>query len=225
MTMCARRSSKLAAFVDGEVRGEEVLIIARHVAECRACADEVEALRTLGDELRGAAATLAPPMSELDGLADGVISRVRAEDQQSWGSKLGRAVEDFHWIAAGAGAVAAAVVSAVIVCGLVEASVPERGDSLAALMRPDQVEAPVAASQARHGIADIVQAVNELADEDASTVVTDRGRVQNPQVLPFGSRKDVDAVLGELSRMGMDARSTGASSGVWLLTKVRVKIL
>jgi hypothetical protein len=134
LTRCESCRRKLGAFVDGELSGSERLSVSRHLTTCEECADHLQHVRDLGQMLRDAVA-LVPPSTELGGLAGGVISRVRAEQAQSWKAMLARAVEDWHWLMVGAGSVAASFVSALLVSGLVLLGpLPEREDSLAALL-------------------------------------------------------------------------------------------
>lgn len=122
----------LAAFVDGELRGASVLDVLHHLAECRACASEVAHLRSLGDTIR---ATLpsdtSPP--ELEGLASTVISRTRAESAESWPGVFRRAQEDWHWVIVGSGAIAATLVSTLILSAILAfGPMPDRADSISA---------------------------------------------------------------------------------------------
>ena len=242
---CERVNAKLAAFVDGELRGEQVLSVANHLDSCASCADDAQALRDVGDLLRGAAASVVVPAADLAGLTDGVISRVQAEARQSWTATCSRALDDLHWIVVGAGALAAAALSLTIVCGLFEFSVPGREDSRAALLRtvgpalgdlPGGAEGGVVfAVGLGNAGSRLVQSVNELAGVDVQTwagdmsrdLVTDDGFVRDLQAhhLSKASQMDVEAVVGELSRFSrLNARS-GTASGVWLMSTVHVKAL
>jgi hypothetical protein len=92
------------AFVDGELRGAELRRVTDHLDTCRACQDEIEVRRQLGGLIRESVASAyqhpVPP-----GLAAGVVARTRAENYFSWRAELGRAVEDWHWVIVGGGAV------------------------------------------------------------------------------------------------------------------------
>ena len=103
------------AYVDGELTGAQRLQVGSHLAGCGVCAQEESALRDLGEMLRGAAGLTPLPVEELKGLAGGVVSRIGAEAQQSFGAKWSRVFEDWHWVAIGSGACSAAFVSAVLV--------------------------------------------------------------------------------------------------------------
>jgi hypothetical protein len=134
MKSVACRRQKLGAFVDGELSGAERMRVSQHLAACSSCASEAETLGGLGDVLRAAVAS-APAPPELEGLAGGVISRVRAEQAQSWRGFAGRLVGDWHYAIVGFGAVAAAFVMIAFVSLMLEfGPIPERDDSLAALI-------------------------------------------------------------------------------------------
>src|SRR5262245_40427565 len=93
---CPSVRRDLAAFVDGELRGDRVLRVLRHLDRCASCTGEVESLRGLGDLLR-TNAPADPDGGTFDGLAGTVISRTRAEANQSWWAVARRASEDWHW--------------------------------------------------------------------------------------------------------------------------------
>jgi hypothetical protein len=59
----------------------------------------------------------------LGGLVGGVLSRIRAEEAQSWSALWNRAFEDWHWIAVGAGSVAGAFLSLVLASALLSTSI------------------------------------------------------------------------------------------------------
>jgi hypothetical protein len=122
----------LAAFVDGELRGHAVLRVLGHLEHCARCADEVAALRALGEAIRGGDFTDAAP-ADLDGLAGTVISRTRAEAAESWSGVFRRAQEDLHWVVVGAGAVAATFVSTLLLSAILAfGPKPDRQDSISA---------------------------------------------------------------------------------------------
>jgi len=131
---CGRVRKHLGAFVDGELGGAERLRVAHHLAACASCADEHQSIRDVGEMLR-ATAPSAPAWVDLTGLASGVITRMGAEDAQSWRAMFGRAIEDWHWTLVGAGSITAAFASILfvsVVCWFSPAA--SRDDSLAALL-------------------------------------------------------------------------------------------
>ena len=132
---CKRIQRKLGAFVDGELPGAEMLPVAQHLEACAACADHVRDLRDVGELLRGASAMAPAHATDLDGLAAGVVTRIRAERAASWMAAFSHAVDDWHWFFVGAGSLAATLGSAMLVSSLIlSGPKPEREDSLAALL-------------------------------------------------------------------------------------------
>lgn len=130
-TACNQVRENLGGYVDHELPGTAMLAISRHVSGCQDCASEAQALRDLGDSLRGAAVHVSRAV-EFGGLASGVVSRVRAEQANSWTAIFHRAVEDWHWALVGFGAVSAAFVSVLFVSMLLLLGpTPQRDDSLA----------------------------------------------------------------------------------------------
>lgn len=131
---CRSVRKSLGAFLDGELTGAQRLVVSHHLEACADCRGQADAVGDLGELLR-LGASHAAPVSELGGLAGGVISRVRAEQAQSWKALFERGIEDWHWVIVAAGSVTATCVSALLVSLLVLlASGRERDDSLAALL-------------------------------------------------------------------------------------------
>jgi hypothetical protein len=131
---CTSLRRDLAAFVDGELRGDRMLGVLSHLECCTECSEHVRALRELGDGLR-AEAPAEPPAHYLDGLASTVISRTKAETQLSWRAKIQRAHEDWHWPLVGAGALVATFGSFLLVSAILAFGPrPERDDSLFAII-------------------------------------------------------------------------------------------
>ncbi len=131
---CKAVHSQFNEFVDGELAGAEMLRVSQHLETCVTCADAVAGLRGLGAVLREAASVEAavPPML---GLAGGVVSRIAAEESQSWRGIFRRGVDDWHWVIVGGGSVAATFISVVFAAALLLfGPVPVREDSLSALI-------------------------------------------------------------------------------------------
>jgi hypothetical protein len=199
----ACRNQDLGAFVDGELSGAARLRVSQHLASCASCAEAAEALAALGENLRGASA-FAPAPPELEGLADGVISRVRAERAQSWRGFLDRLVDDWHYAIVGAGAVTAAFVSIGLVSVMLEfGPKPERDDSLAALITNLNspagtlfVEATPISGKDRESM--LMQVGNDLLEADDATSA---GTV--PVVLRYASEQElVGALTDAMTRDG-----------------------
>ena len=196
---------RLAAYVDRELPGAEMLRVSHHIDSCSECAREADSLSELGQLLRSAAQ--ADPMPVIpDGLAAGVIARVGAEAAQSWRAMFSRAVEDWHWAVVGAGSVAATFVSAVIVAVVVIfGPAPARSDSLAALMANlQQSPGHFYIEGRRVGIDSrpVMLLVESGANGSGAGVV--------PASLDMGTETEADlvlALLGVVDRRGLKAMS------------------
>src|SRR5581483_10096364 len=133
-TTCAAVRDQISAYVDGELDAGDRAGVSQHLAACGSCREAVDEFREIGDLLRaphGAPETCP----QLGGLAAGVISRLGAEESQSWSAVVRRACEDWHWAFVGAGAFGSAVVSIVLVWAICALGPrPAREDSLAALI-------------------------------------------------------------------------------------------
>jgi hypothetical protein len=131
---CAQIRPLLGALVDDELSGAEMLRAAGHLELCSDCTREFDELQNVGNFLRASTADVdVPPMA---GLADGVVTRVRAEREYSWRGTFGRAVDDWHWAIVGAGSVTGtSVVTLIVSAMLFFGPGPGRSDSLAAVFR------------------------------------------------------------------------------------------
>jgi len=203
MKPLACRHVDLDAFVDGALSGADRLRVSQHLASCPACAEAAEALTNLGESLREAATATSTP-AELDGLAGGVISRVRAERAQSWRGFLDRLVDDWHYAIVGAGAVSAAFISIGLVSLMLEfGPMPERDDSLAALIANLNspagtlfVEATPISGKDRSSI--LMQVDNDLSEPDEEWSAGDV-----PVVLRYASEQElVGALTDVMTRNG-----------------------
>lgn len=227
---CAAVGAHLGAFADGELRGDLLRRVSKHVEACPGCAASVVETGQLGEALR-IGATLSMDAPDLSGLADGVVSRVLAEEHESWRGKFERATDDLHWIVAGVGSVAAAFVSALVVSLVVQSGVEQRGDSLAAMLNTLASPPPSLRHAAVLPAGLSMLGVDELQMASLAEI-NDDGHVLSLQPLSAANKKNA-AVLIELRRMRFaqqqDRRMTDpdARRFVWLFsaTEVRGKIL
>jgi len=141
LSQCAAVQAHLEAFADGELRGDVLRRVAQHIEDCGICAAIVDGVRNVGDALRGNA-PLESDYADLAGLADGVVSRVRAEERESWRGKLDRATDDLHWVLVGAGSIAAAFFTAMSVSVVMHSGLEQRNDSLAAVLNTMAIQPP-----------------------------------------------------------------------------------
>jgi anti-sigma factor RsiW len=199
---CDAIRDDLDAFVDGELRGGTLRLVARHVESCSRCADEIEARASLGGQLRDAlASTYEAPMPE--GLAAGVVARVRAESALSLRALMRRGAEDWHWALVGGGAVTATFVSTVLSAALVLLGMmsPSAG-SLSAMGQAMRTPAgPLYAEVSRQG-----------ADQKVIVVQLNTGSSAALQPPPYLGRQSEEAQwVGELA----DQLAASGHAGDW----------
>jgi len=196
---CAAVRVHLNALSDGELRGDVLRGVSQHVESCRPCSESVAAIGELGQVLRAGVALRAEPV-DLAGLADGVVSRIGAEDHESWKGMFERATEDLHWVLVGVGSVAAAFISALVVSVVVQSSVGQRGDSLAAMLNTLAATPPELGNSVRTpgdlaalGIDDVQ--LTSLAE------VNDDGQVLHLKMLSDLDERDAAILFAEFRRM------------------------
>jgi hypothetical protein len=125
---CAAVRRRLAAYHDRELPVPELIAIEAHVKDCPPCAREQRDLQSVGEALRLAAAP--GPADDWTGLAPGVISRMRAEANETWSARAGRLFEDLHLVWIGLASTAATFLCGAVVLGMLHFASPERQDSL-----------------------------------------------------------------------------------------------
>lgn len=224
---CAFVKPHLAAFVDGELGGAEGLRVVDHLGSCASCAAEVAQLRAVGEALREATCVEADGVS-VEGLVSNVLTRRRAEAATSWPGLLRRAQEN-HWLMIGGGAVAATLVSTVMLSLILAFGPrPARVDSLAALisnseelayavppggesilMQMDDI-GPWASRSAvevafRVSRSDRARTEVELVDA-LLAVVTDNGRPVAFEQMNARSREYAVSLLEDISRQRVNGR-------------------
>ncbi len=134
---CTSIRRRLQEFLDGELPVDLQVTIQSHLRSCGACAAEARDLEAIGSALRETATVLAgmTPTDELAGLPAGVVSRLKAEDDQSLRGRVGRMFEDMHLLWAALGATAATSACLAIMVGIFYfAATHERPDSLAGMI-------------------------------------------------------------------------------------------
>lgn len=231
---CQSAQAHLAALADGELRGDLLRAVSHHVEACPACASEVETITSLGLELRRAMAEPAGEPADLSGLADGVVSRIRAEDHESWRGVFERASDDLHWVMVGAGALAAAFVSALVVSVVIQSALVYRDDSLAGLL---------ASLAAPPGLGDTtvptaIESIGRRANDDVHLAslaeVNGDGHVLTLVPLPGQDRApaidkaDAALLIGAMRRMRFEQQDRvmtdpGPRRFVWLFSTTEVR--
>jgi anti-sigma factor RsiW len=234
-TDCRGIVDRLGAYVDGELTGRDRLVVSRHLSDCTSCDAEADALRRLGSALRAAAPVV--DASEVRGLAAGVVSRVSAEQEQSWRARLLTTFEDWHWVMIGTGSVLGTAACALLVASvLLFGPTPERTDSLAARLNNSDTSAGTlfvvasplgdnkssmvmqfegAGTQSGAAEPAVVPSSIALADQSAlasafADMVTRGGRLIELSALPAAERLRAEALLDDLHRLrSADPRYTG----------------
>lgn len=128
---CASVRRHLQGYYDRELPVREMIAVESHLGGCPPCAGDLRELESVGDALRLAAAP--SPADDWAGLRPGVISRMRAEEHESWGARVQRFVDDVHLVWIGLASATATVVLAGSILSIMHA-VPGRADSLAAVL-------------------------------------------------------------------------------------------
>ena len=130
---CSRHGRELGPLADGELDGVRMLRMSRHLDECGECAAALEDMQAVGECLRELASADAH-QTNFAGLASSVVSRARAESAVSWRATFARAVDGWHWVIVGGGAVAATFVSTSLLSFILAfGPAPQREDSLSAM--------------------------------------------------------------------------------------------
>jgi len=129
---CAAVRRRMPAFHDRELAIGETIAIEGHVSTCPPCARELRELQSVADGIRIAAPP--GPTDDWAGLQSGVISRMRAEANESWTAKTRRFVDDVHLVWIGLASATATVICAGTVLSMLQFASPERNDSLASLI-------------------------------------------------------------------------------------------
>lgn len=129
---CPEVLSRLAAFHDDELPVPDRIALQGHMNWCESCSGELTQYQDVGAALRLAAAP--PPADDWTGLEPSVVSRMRAEANESWPARLSRLFDDMHLVWIALASTAATFVCGSIVLGMLHFASPEREDSLAAMI-------------------------------------------------------------------------------------------
>ncbi len=249
---CSAVRRRLAEYHDGELTIDQRVAIQGHLRACQACAAEAQGLNAVAMALRGAAVERACAVDSraLDGLAAGVFSRFRAEQDESFPRTVGRMFEDLHFVWAALGATAATFACVAITLGMLYFTRAQRPDSLAGLIDaqsnpgtnayPVQIDDRINVQMVlpRQDL-DSVAAVPPLAPDEEimlDATITREGRVASLQLVnpegPSGQRAEDDwKMVGEILDSAAQARFEPARFGgvpvavkmFWYLTHTTVR--
>ena len=132
---CSEIRPLLAASYDGELSVEDQIAVETHVVGCASCAGETRRTEVIGRTLRASAVSSGTLVGKAKGIAATVVSRMKAEREQSIGARCGRLFEDLHVVWAALGATATTALCGVLIAAAMYFTGPGRTDSLAAIMR------------------------------------------------------------------------------------------
>lgn len=239
---CAAVRRRLASYHDRELPIQELIAVEGHLKGCPPCASELRELEAVGDMLRLAAAP--GPADDWTGLAPGVISRMRAEENESWAARAGRLFEDLHLVWIGLASTAATFLCGAAVLGMLHVASPERADSLssmfAALAAPPGSDLnPVSFDLRMRApslpvtggpVAEVLagrQATEDLVVALAASVSRE-GHISHVSVLGDGhDPQQVDEILDAISRGRLEPARFGGSpvavNLVWLVAQTTVR--
>jgi hypothetical protein len=146
---CAEAQRRIQALHDGESPIADQVAAAAHLDQCRDCAAALADLRLIRLALRAARLPGLPLSRDEDlGFLSAVVSRACVEKQLSLRTRIREMFDDLHFVYAGLGATAAAIVCSVILLGMTRLATSESPGSLAAMIRilasPGSNENPVA---------------------------------------------------------------------------------
>lgn len=245
---CSSVRRRLPAFHDRELAIHDLIAIESHVGTCPPCTRELREIGAIGEGLRLAAAP--GPADDWTGLQPGVISRMRAEQNESLAARARRFVDDVHLVWIGMASATATLVLALSIMNIMHSG-PGRSDSLAAVfamlgaeagsnlnpasldgrglnLGPTPVLVPtvpqdgvVFATLERSGISEDVMV-------PLSAKVTKEGRVERIQLLGSGAGpRHIHDIVDALSRGHLEPAQHGgapvAVTLVWLLANTTVK--
>lgn len=246
---CRAVRRQLSAYRDRELPVAEQIAVEAHLRGCRSCTAEVADLDAIGALLRRGYGGEAERQL-VAGLAATVVSRVKAEREQSLRGWSERAFEDMHFVWAGLGAAGATLACLAIVFGIFYYATRERPDSLGGVMaamsipagsneNPLQVDGRIALPSATDGDA-FPEAV--LPDEDESVFalaasLTREGRIANLELLHAEAtggnprsaerEKEILTLLDSISKARFAPARYGnapvAVNMVWLYTQLTVR--
>jgi hypothetical protein len=240
---CAAVRRRLPAFYDRELPVADLVSIESHLHDCPPCLRDLRELQSVGVALRLAAAP--GPADDWTGLQPGVISRMRAEEHESWTERARRAFDDMHLVWIGLASTAATFICAATVLSMLHFASPQRNNlSLAALFvvmaAPSGSDLNPARLDNRYqvpsvpedGIVSAALQSRVMGGEDVvvpmSAVVTREGRVSGLELLSSDHKpQDVLGLVDALSRGRLEpAQFKGAPVAVnlvWLVAHTTVK--
>lgn len=248
---CAIVRNRLSPFTDQELPIDEQIAIESHLYTCAACAAQADELRLVGHALRDrTSGAHGDSARDLAGLAANVVSRLRAERDQSVVNRVGRLFDDWHLVWAGAGATAATFLCAAAINAMLLFTAQMRPDSLAAILaglasvgsnaNPAWLAQSMLAPRADVDTVMPAAVVNHGRSEDVmfalAAVVTREGTLSNLELVGQdgrfsrsvrGTRQDLLDVLDAAATARFEPARYGGSpvavNMIWLLAQTTVR--
>ena len=239
---CAMVRRRLAEYHDNELALQDRISVQGHLHGCEACTEELDRFYSVTSALRLAAAP--GPADDWTGLQPGVIGRMRAEANEAWPARVGRAFDDMHLVWIGLASTVATLLCGTIVLSMLHYASPEREDSLRALvtrmaaipgsnLNPASMDGLMiqAPSVPEDGI---VRASLERSGEQGelmlafAAVITREGNISGLEALGEGrGRLQVAQLVNEISRGRLEPARYGtdpiAVNLVWVVEHLTVK--
>jgi hypothetical protein len=222
---CAAVRRRLQSFYDRELQVREQIAVESHIHDCSRCA-------------------AAPaPFDDWTGLRSAVVSRMRAEEHESWMARTRRAFDDMHLVWIGLASSTATFACAAIVLSMLHYASPERADSLAAMitvmgapsgsdLNPARLDGRIRVPTVPEDGVVYATLERSVSLDDRmlplSAVVTREGRVSGLELLSTDHNlQEVNDLVNALSRGRLEpAQSDGspvAVNLVWLVAHTTVK--
>lgn len=243
---CSMIQDQLSAFRDGELSVAEHVGVDQHLQACAGCREVLDDLDELSNVLRHRAALASTSLGDEPvrrGLAGAVVSRLLAEQEQSWPVRVRDAFDDMHLVWAGLCATAAVVVCAGLAAGIVLfAPAAQRADSLRAMVTmmalpgtdleplplAPGMEAPRVSPDAIMPLmlaSDLTLATDQDVELAISAVVTRDGRIEQTRQLEGTPNHNLVQSLEDAARFQPASRagSPVAVSLVWLVSHTTVR--
>jgi hypothetical protein len=193
---CGATRRRLDAFHDRELPITDEIAVSAHLDRCGECAAMSAEIKAVAAALR----TLAPGRTALSnddaaGFNVAMVTRLQAENDQSFGSRLRLMFDDLHLLYVGVGATAAATVCLMVMMGMMRFATDSRPDSLAAIL--NVMATPFGCDASTSEIPDAMvcrarwvasfQRANETAEQDTvftlDAVVIQEGQLANFAVM------------------------------------------
>ena len=248
---CRAARELLGAFVDSELPVADQVAVESHLRWCDVCTKRVEHIQAVGVSLRVVSCAMRAPDRDraVASLSSDLLTRIRAEREQSLGSQLRGQFADMRLLWPAVGASLALVACLGVAAAVVSETMPERPDSLAGMIQllanPGSDGNPLRLDEATTVLPRALSgaALDEVPGDEAvfalSAVVTRDGRVENYEVLlserASVRRHDAAVETGDVSSVvnavkqsrfapaqGIDGEPV-AVNVVWVLARTTVK--